>query len=330
MGKKVDEVLAVLNGLVGDYLARTDNGLATEMGCYLGGERVELSRAGIARAYPHATRKVALLVHGVMSTEALWRFPDGSDYGSKLAADLDFTPFYVRYNSGLPIADNGASLAALLETLVDAYPVELEQVVLIGYSMGGLVVRSACHLASEVGQKWLARVQTAIYVGTPHLGAPAERAGRIVAKVLKTIPEPVTQLIGDISDLRSAGVKDLGDADLRHEDRARAAERLSLRDPKHPVALLPQIRHHLIAGSLALDPHIAALFGDSIVPLTSSTGARVRGDAVGVSLEIPADRVKVLQGRNHIDLAHDAEVYAQIRDWLGALVQVGVTSLELA
>lgn len=321
MGKKVDEALAVLNGLVGDYLARTDNGLAIAMGCYLNGEHSELSRAGIARAYPNATPRIALLVHGVMSTEALWRFPDGSDYGSKLAADFAITPFYVRYNSGLPIADNGASLAALLDTLVAAYPVKLEEILLIGYSMGGLVVRSACHVASERSLTWLSLVQTAIYVGTPHLGAPAERAGRILAKVLKTIPEPVTQLIGDISDLRSAGVKDLGDAALRHEDRLLAATRLSLRDPKHPVPLLPQIQHHLIAGSLVMDPRIAALFGDSIVPLTSSTGAQVRGDVEGSTLEIQADRVKVLHGRNHIDLAHDADVYAQIQSWLQALLK---------
>ena len=31
MGRKLDSTLAVLNGLVGDHLARTQNGLATEL-----------------------------------------------------------------------------------------------------------------------------------------------------------------------------------------------------------------------------------------------------------------------------------------------------------
>ena len=34
MSKSLDTTLAVLNGLVGNYLARTKNGLATEMGLF--------------------------------------------------------------------------------------------------------------------------------------------------------------------------------------------------------------------------------------------------------------------------------------------------------
>src|SRR6185436_16834441 len=95
-----------------------------------------------------------------------------------------------------------------------------EELILIGYSMGGLLVRGACHVAALRQLAWLPRVKTAIYVGTPHLGAPAERVGRLVAKLLQAIPDPYTRLVGSLSDLRSAGVKNLGDADLRHEDRA--------------------------------------------------------------------------------------------------------------
>lgn len=321
MGKKVDESLAVLNGLVGDHLARTDNGLAIEMGCYVGGQRVAMRRDDMLRAYPNPTPHVAVLVHGVMSTEAVWKFTDGSDYGMKLAADFGITPIYLRYNSGLPIADNGAAFALLLETLVQAYPVKPERLLLIGYSMGGLVVRSACHVASERELDWLSLVRNAFYVGTPHLGTTAERMGRIVAKLLKAIPDPYTQLIGQIGDLRSAGVKDLGDADLRHQDREASANRLSLRDPSHPVPLLPQIQHHLIAGSLSTDPQVAARWGDSIVPLSSSTGATIAGrgdDAVSANQDLYANRVRVLHGRNHLDLAHDADAYAQINAWLHA------------
>lgn len=318
MGKKVDDMLAVLNGLVGDYLVRSENGLATEMAFYMDGMRIPMQRAALAGVYPSAGPKLAVLVHGVMCTETVWLFRDGSDYGSKLQVELGIMPLYVRYNSGLPIAESGVALAKLLEELVESYPVPLEEIVLIGYSMGGLVVRSACHVAAERGLAWLSSVKKAIYVGTPHLGTTAERAGRIVAKILKTIPDPYTQLIGDISDLRSAGVKDLGDADLRHEDRAIAARRFSLRDPRHPVPLLAQIEHHLIAGSLWMEPRIAALFGDWIVPLSSSTGARLADINAAATVDLPVDRVKVLHGRNHVDLAHDPDVYAQIKSWCEA------------
>jgi len=318
VGNKLDQTLAVLNGLVGDYLEREGNGLATEMACYRDGARVELQRAALARAYPDAGPRAALLVHGVMNTESIWRFPDGSDYGSRLHEELGITPLYLRYNSGRPIADNGAALAALLDTLVAAWPCALEELILIGYSMGGLLVRSACHVASERGLGWLARSKRAIYVGTPHLGAPAERVGRLVTKVLHAIPDPYTRLVGDLSDLlRSAGIKDLGDADLRHEDRASLSGRLSLRDPRHPVPLLPSLEHTLIAGSLSMDPRIAALFGDAIVPVPSATArdaeARPGLDSSADSRmrsSLPAERVHVLSGRSHVDLAHDDEVSA--------------------
>lgn len=308
MGAKLERTLAVLNGLVGDYLAREGNGLATEMACFRDGARLAMEREAIARAFPAAGPRVAVFVHGVMCTEDIWRFSDGSDYGSRLAAKLGITPLYVRYNSGRSIAENGAALAELLTALVAAYPRPIEELILVGYSMGGLLVRGACHVAAMRELDWLSRVRRAIYVGTPHLGAPAERVGRLVAKVLHAIPDPYTRLIGQIGDLRSAGIKDLGDADLREQDRASAgAGRRSLRDPRHPVPLLPAIQHTLIAGSLSLDPRLAPLFGDAIVPIASATGSTLL-DAAG--LAIPRERVHVVHGCSHLDLAHHEDVYA--------------------
>lgn len=312
MGRKLDHTLAVLNGLVGDYLLARGNPLATEMAFYEAGQRLPLDRAAISATYPDATPRVAVFLHGVMCTEESWRFRDGSDYGRKLQADLGITPLYVRYNSGLAIADNGEALANLLELLVHEYPGPVEEIIPIGYSMGGLVVRSACHVATERAHGWLRRVQRAIYVGTPHLGAPGERVGRVVASLLQAIPDPYTRLVADVGALRSAGIKDLGDADLRHEDRAGAATRLSLRDARHPVPLLPTIRHFLIAGSLFMHPRVAALFGDSLVPVTSATARRMVDEG---SLELPAEHVKVLDGRSHLDLAHDQTAYEEIKAW---------------
>jgi hypothetical protein len=278
MGTKLDQTLAVLNGLVGDYLARTGNGLATDMACY---------RAG---------RAIAL---------------DDSDYGSLLARDLGFTPLYVRYNSGRAIADNGAQLASLLEALVAAYPREIEELLPIGYSMGGLLIRSACHAAEAAGQRWLGRVRRAIYVGTPHLGAPAERIGRTVARILQAVDDPYTRLVADIADLRSSGLKDLGDADLRHADRARQRSLAWFRDPRQPLPLLAAIRHHLIAGAIA-DPRLRFLFGDALVPVASATHGAIAAAAYEL---LPEKRVKVLSGMSHLALAHDPDVYAQIKAW---------------
>jgi hypothetical protein len=317
MGRKLEATLAVLNGAIGDYLARTGNGLATETAILpaIGAERpLRLERGALERELPAASGRVALLVHGLMCTPTNWQMTDGSDYGSRLARDLGYTPVYLRYNSGLAIAENGARLSAALEAFTLQYPRPLEELVPIGYSMGGLVVRSACHVARLENHKWLSFVRRAIYVGTPHLGAPLERLGRTVAKLLRAIEDPYTRLVGELVDLRSDGVKDLGDADLRREDRAPKAPRIRLRDPQHPVPLLPEIRHHLVAGSLTDETFpaaLATLFGDALVPIASATAGLVDP----TSDVLPPSHVKILRARSHVMLSHDPEVYEVIRGW---------------
>jgi triacylglycerol lipase len=313
---KLDQTLAVLNGLLGDYLVRTDNGLATELGLYCHGLPVSLTSEELATTYPNASARVCVLVHGVMSTEALWRFPEtGEDYGSLLARDLGYTPCYVRYNSGRPIADNGLALSQLLAELVAFFPTPVTELLLVGYSMGGLLIRSACHFGAESHEDWLPLVQRAIYVGTPHSGAPAERVGRVVAKLLTQIPDPYTRLVAEIGNLRSSGLRDLGDADLRHEDRLTQADRLSLRDARHPVPLLASIRHHLIAGTWSSQAHLAALFGDTLVSVASATARHMR---LVRDVVLPPEQIKVLPGIGHIGLAHHPAVYAEIKAWVEA------------
>jgi len=314
MGRKLELAIAVLNGAVGDHLARTGNGLATSMTCIANGEPLAMERASIVRAHPEATPRIAVLLHGLMCTEDIWKLPDGSDYGSLLARDHGFTPLYLRYNSGLPIAENGAALASLLSQLLAEYPVAIEEIVPIGFSMGGLVVRSACHVASlaSAAPAWLSLVRRAMYVGTPHLGAPMERVGRFVSKVLRSVDDPYTQLAAQLADLRSDGVKDLGDADLRHEDRARRLPQIGLRDPRHPVPLLPQIKHYLVAGSLSMDVRLASLFGDTVVPVPSATD----GSCVdAATFALPPDHVKIMRGTSHMTLSHDLAVYEHLRAW---------------
>ncbi len=299
MGTKIDFALAILNGAVGDYLARSGNGLATEMTFIRHGRPLAIDGAALAHAYPGASPRVVVLVHGLMCTETIWRLSDGSDYGGLLARDCGYTPLYVRYNSGLAIAGNGTALARLLETLVAAYPVPIEEILLLGYSMGGLVVRSACQVASRENHAWLARVRRAIYVGTPHLGVPLERAGRVVAKVLRAVDDPYARLAADLGDLRSEGVKDLGDA---------------LDDPRRPAPLLPSIRHYLVAGALSADPGLGALFGDAIVPVASATdGACIDEETTA----LPPAHVRILNGIAHTELPRRPEVYEQIRAWCG-------------
>lgn len=312
MGSRLETTLALLNGLVGDYLERAGNGLAMPMACVVDGRPLVLERRALVRAYPAATSRVVLLVHGLMCTETVWQFrpsDDGRearDYGSRLAADLGYTPLYLRYNSGLAIADNGAALADLLVSLGAAYPVPIAEILLIGHSLGGLVIRSACEQARTRSRRWLSQVKRTISIATPHEGSPFERVGRTTAGLLRAVRDPYSRLAADLGDLRSAAIKDLGDADLRHQDRR--PHRVGRRPAgwRHPVPFAPGIAHFHVAGTASSRPSVAAAAGDFLVPVASATA---RGAAQ------PPDHTRVLPGIGHLQLARHPAVYAQIRAW---------------
>jgi triacylglycerol lipase len=278
VGKKLELAIAILNGAIGDHLARTGNGLATEM---------TFVRDGQPIAHVEPSDRFVVLVHGLMCTEDVWLFRDGTDYGARLESDFGYTPLYVRYNSGRTIAENGRALATLLASLPPA-----KEILLVGYSMGGLIVRSACHLASIEHQPWLASVKRAFYLATPHRGAPMERAGRVVSAFLARVPDPTAELVAQLAELRSAGIKDLG-------------------DERHPVAMLPSIRHYLIAGSLRAERWLTELFGDTMVMVSSGTDGHYAGPRA-----LPPSHVKVMPGLSHMDLAHHPDVYRQLHEWL--------------
>ncbi len=312
MGRNLERAIGALNGLVGDYLHRTENGLATAMHLVREDRPIELRREALAAVLPEPPRRVAVLVHGLMSTEDVWRMEDGETYGSLLAKDVGLAPFELRYNSGLRISENGEALDAVMGRLVEAYPGPIEEIALIGHSMGGLVIRSAHHAASERKSAWLGLAKRAFYIGAPHLGAPLERFGNALTWALAKIPNPITGLVAEIVNLRSSGVKDLRYGNLRREDWEGADADALLQNRRHPVPLLPHVRHHLIAGTLSSDLESSLLFGDLLVPIRSAAGRAEERDR---SPSFPQRHIKVLPGFNHLRLAHDRAVYSHLRAW---------------
>ncbi len=199
--------LGVLNGAIGDTLERRGNALALKMAVRHRDADVELTRTELGQAFPHATPRVAIFVHGLCETDDAWRI--GADrhvpYGERLQADLGYTPLYLRYNTGRPVADNGRQLAALLERLSSQWPVQLNEIALIGHGMGGLVCDSACHQAD--GEAWARSLRHVITLGSPHRGAPLERTARLATGALGRMHE--TRGLARALNRRSAGIKEL-------------------------------------------------------------------------------------------------------------------------
>lgn len=303
---------AALNGVVGDYLEASANPLRIEMNLRHEGRALVLDRASLAEALPQAGRRIVVLAHGLCMSERQWR-RHGHDHGAALERDAGFTPIYLQYNSGLHISHNGREFARQLEALVSAWPVAVDELVVVGYSMGGLIARSACHQAASLGHSWHKHLRKIIFLGTPHAGSPLERSGNRLDALLGA--SPYTAALARLGKVRSAGITDLryaslSDLDWQGHDRFARAVRNS------EVVPLPRgVRCYAIAGTLAKKPGglRGAFVGDGLVPLSSALGQHVdrRRD-----LALPASRQWVGYGLSHLDLLDNADVYAQIRAWI--------------
>lgn len=307
---RLEAALSVLNAVVGDHLRSRSNPLEIPFGLYHDGHPLPCTPDAIARAHPAATGKLCVLVHGLGVNEGVWSFPGDRrrTYGSLLEHDAGYTPFQVRYNTGLHVSDNGEALAHVLDALVRKYPSGVREIVLVGHSMGGLVVRSACERARSGGSAWLGRVAHAFYLGAPHGGAPLERLGAVVAWSLRAIGVSHTTLIADVLDVRSAGIKDLRFAHLVAEDwRGRDAGAL-LDAARTVVPLAPGISHHFGVGGLGRhEGHLVTrLLGDALVPVASASAAG------GLLDDGARADVRFFPGIGHVALAHHPEVYAWI------------------
>jgi len=211
--------LAAINGLVGDALERERSVLQEPMAVRVDGLAVPCEASGLAAGNAAANRRIVVFVHGLMGTEFPWWWGGGPSqecYGSRLKRDLGATPVFVRYNTGRHISENGHSLGELIADLVAAWPVDVDQLALVGHSMGGLVCRSACYQASEQGSEWISHVGHVVSLGTPHMGAPLAQGVHYASEALHAVPE--TRPFARFLRRRSGGIRDLRHGSLVDED----------------------------------------------------------------------------------------------------------------
>src|SRR5215213_7570954 len=77
--------------------------------------RVDVAVDGLLAAFPDATSRLAVFVHGLGETGAAWGWRGKRTYGERLQDELSFTPLFVRYNTGRHVSENGRELARLLD-----------------------------------------------------------------------------------------------------------------------------------------------------------------------------------------------------------------------
>jgi pimeloyl-ACP methyl ester carboxylesterase len=304
-----DAVLGAINGVLGDYLIATASPLAISMRLRKNGQPLQLERHPLASQFTRADRKLLVTVHGLCMTDTNLQ---ERHHGDSLARDLGYTPLSLQYNTGRHVSTNGREFAGMMEQLVRAWPAPPDEVAIIAHSMGGLVARSACHYATRDRHLWIGKLKKLVFLGTPHHGAPLERAGNWLEILLSTVPYSAP--LARLGEIRSAGIKDLRYGNLLDEDwqglRGRARH-----DSRTPAPLPAGVRCFAVAASSRAKSarHCMRPAGDGLVPVKSALGQH---EDPSLDLSIPEHRQFTAHGLNHFELRTSPEVYERLHAWL--------------
>jgi pimeloyl-ACP methyl ester carboxylesterase len=310
---------SAINGAIGDHLENTDNPLSLSMGFYHQNKPLALNADSLQERFPKLSGKVCIMVHGLCVNEGAWQsysqqhWGKKQDFGQLLKQELGYSPFYVRYNSGRHISHNGRDLDLLIEELIKNYPAKVDDIVIIGHSMGGLIARSANHFTASSHTRWHTKLSQVICLGSPHLGAPLEQVAHLGTALLDqmTFTRPIAKIIKQ----RSIGIKDLRYGYVTDED-WQSQDQDSLEGNKRKSAQqLQHVKYSFIGSSLSDDTQhpVAHTLGDILVPVKSATGQH---QAEELCVSYSEDRYKLLGGINHIALQNHPEAYQQIKAWL--------------
>lgn len=298
-----DACLGALNGLVGDHLHRMGNDL--DLGLHL--------RLGDAYVAPEAVEaeRVVVLVHGLCATEWCFCIPSkpplegGVHFGERLQADFGLQPVFLRYNSGRHIWENGRAVAELLDRL------PAQEILLVGHSMGGLVLRSALHAGRAEGLGFVDRVSHLVCMGSPHQGSPLEKAAQLLTTTLERFAAPGAQIPARILKARSDGIRDLRHGFVVEADAQGAGADAIFDVPREDLPYEPHITYAFIATNVRTpDSALGYVVGDLLVRRGSARGpAGVDAARAEETFDIRVDEV---DGVPHFVIQNHPEVYARL------------------
>ena len=341
--------LPVLNGALGDQLAARFDPRAINMSFRRGGHDVAVADLGLTEP----RQKTVVYVHGLMGDELIWQTgfqdaPGSRRYGPRLAEETRSRALYLRFNSGLHLSENGRALHHLLTELVETWPDAIGELVLVGHSMGGLIIRSAGHYgqlrvkseelrivtdestaAPGLNQRltpnssrfthyapWLVHLRSVFLLGTPNDGSWLEQNSHFTARLLERINLFPTRFLSKALNQRSNGIKDLRYAILVDED-WQDAHADDLLPPRTPVPPLPGVQYHILMGAWLRSSRPAALreyFGDGLVGQGSARGHATFGNEAALPAGASV-RTAVFSQQHHGGLLTHPEVFQYLKQW---------------
>lgn len=301
----LNRVRSAMNGVLGDKLHDWDHPLTQTM------EIVDEHghKESLARLADGSQQGVVLFIHGLCLSEYDWQSPAHSDFVETLRSQ-GFGVAWLRYNTGLPIWENGELLSQIIEEDWSNARTENKAIRLIGHSMGGLILRSAVHHAKhDFHHKWVSALTHSAYISAPHDGAPLEKIGDMANKLLGNTA--YTKPLMALGNIRSRGIRSLRHGNVTKPD-----------NPKEHQSPLPfhEECDHLLVGALLNQDPSNVWVGDGLVPEKSAMGGPHFPE-----YHYRVERV-MLDDVGHLKMLHDKRTYDAIQQWFNAGEVIDVAS----
>lgn len=299
---------SLLNGMIGDYLERENNPLAIKMGFYYRYNRITLNEYLAQQLDFPLTNKVVVFVHGLTDMESVWDFPPPKDqlpesfvghyieacfkatkstnpenYGKKLQGEFGYTPFYLRYNTGISAERNGRDLATLLTKLVKNYPTEIDELMLVGFNMGGAVLNHAQSNGKLFNSPWLKPLSKCVYLGKPTEDSQLERFTYYTRQVMRLVASHRIDQSSAWLENKSVTLKTLANK-LKLNNTAASL-------PKHPKRTSGTRNYYVHAGTN-------------------------HSQKIDFSLMPEGSQNVCFESLTQLPLAHSEQVYGQVAKWV--------------
>lgn len=306
-----DKILGVLNGVVGDYLESQNNPLSIPMTLFYNSKEVK----SIDNIPEQSSYKLVFFIHGLTDTEYRWEYKEQevkTSFGEKIKEESTFIPLFIRYNTGLHISENGERLHNLIQDFFGDKIHLLDEIAIVGHSMGGLVVHSAIQHAKKLESYWESKLNKVFLLGSPHQGAPLEKGANLLSGIFKILPQPYLKLAGDLLNVRSSGIKDLRYGYTKQEEWEGHHPDELLKNRKQKVETYHDIQYYLVAGSIfgSKEQLLARWLGDMLVPISSAMGYS-KNELF--RYQFKEENILLLSSISHLQLTIDAQVLEFIK-----------------
>lgn len=312
-------LVPILNGIHGDSMDENGHPALIRMSFRYNSRDISVEKIAELIDFAKSNGQLIIMAHGLMNDESIWQSnPEDivQRMGSFIENQKKANILYIRYNTGRHISQNGKDLSRLIQRLIDHYRNEIKELILIGHSMGGLVLRSACNYCRSLEHQWVLLLKKVFLIGVPNEGSYLARVAYMTQYFLRKVDPSENSSYAKFFDIRSNGIKDLSFGFLIDEDWQNPDYEYAKEMKASKVYPVQNVEYYLIAGTVADENKkykIFTFFGDGLVEKESALSNLFKTNAIDSGLI----HFKLFSEQNHLSLLEDKNVQSYMVECLG-------------